>query len=57
MYISITTDELRTKKLSPIHLEETIKAINEDGYVIIKDVIPHEPLDILKEKWAKIQKY
>ncbi|HHZ90566.1 TPA: hypothetical protein EYN98_30220 [Candidatus Poribacteria bacterium] len=53
MYISITTDELRTKKLSPIHLEETIKAINEDGYVIIKDVIPHEPLDILKEKMGQ----
>ena len=50
MHISVTTDELRAKKLSPIHLEETVKAINEDGYVIIENVVPHEPLDILKEK-------
>ena len=50
MYISVTTDELRTRRLSPAHLEETVKAINEDGYVIMKDVISHEPLYVLKGK-------
>lgn len=50
MYISVTTDELRTRRLSSAHLEETVKAISEDGYVIMKDVISHEPLDVLKGK-------
>ena len=50
MYISTTINERRTEKLSPVHLEQAVKAISENGYVIIEDVIPHDPLDMLKEK-------
>ena len=50
MYISATINERRTEKLSLVHLEQAVEAISENGYVIIEDVIPHDPLDMLKEK-------
>ena len=36
--------------MSPGRLKQAVEAIRRDGYVVIENAVPHEPLDILREK-------
>lgn len=48
--ITPTTEEKQSERLSDRHLDVAVEAIREDGFVILKDVIAHEHLDILRKK-------
>ena len=53
MEITITPAELVTEQMTTDHLEQAVKAIREDGYVILADVINQEHLDILRERMTE----
>ena len=36
--------------MGPGRLKQAVEAIRRDGYVVIENAVPHEPLDILREK-------
>jgi ectoine hydroxylase-related dioxygenase (phytanoyl-CoA dioxygenase family) len=50
MEIAITPNELKQEKLTNAHLSQAVKAIREDGFVILADVIQHDHLDIVRER-------
>ncbi len=50
MEITVQPEELAEGKLTDTHVEQAVKAIQVDGYVILENVIRHEPLDILRER-------
>ena len=50
MVITVQPQELASEKLTDAHVEEAIKAIRVDGYVILENVVSHEHLDILRER-------
>lgn len=50
MEIIITATELAQAKMSDAHLAQAIKALREDGYVVLADVIDHAHLDCLHER-------
>jgi hypothetical protein len=50
MPIAPTPAERAQERLSPAHLEEATQAIHRDGYVIIKNAVPADPLDRLAPK-------
>jgi hypothetical protein len=50
MTVTITPEERGTGEMTPAHLSEALGAIRADGYVVLEDVVPHEPLDILSER-------
>ena len=50
MEITVTPAELAQEKLTEDHLAQAIQAINQDGFVIINDVINPKHLDILHER-------
>lgn len=50
MNITVTPAELAQEKMSDAHLAQAVKAICEDGYVVIADVIDHEHLDLVRER-------
>lgn len=49
VYITPSTDEVSQGKLTDQHLETAIKALYEDGIVIINDVYDHADLDVINE--------
>ena len=50
MVISLTKKETESRRMSPGRLKQAVEAIRRDGYVVIENSVPHEPLDILREK-------
>ena len=50
MEITISPEELANGEMSETHLNQSVHAICEDGYVILSDVISHAHLDLLREK-------
>ena len=48
--IPLTRKETESRRMSPGRLEQAVDAIRRDGLVVIENAIPHEPLDILREK-------
>lgn len=50
MEITVQPEELAAGKLTETHVEQAVKAIRVDGYVILENVINHEHLDILRER-------
>ena len=50
MEITVQPKELAVGKLTDAHVEQAIKAIRVDGYVILENVVSHEHLDILRER-------
>ncbi len=50
MAITITRREQTSRRMSGRHVNQAVEAIRRDGFVVIENVVPHEPLDILREK-------
>ena len=50
MYITIAKRELTSRRMSKRHVNQAVEAIRRDGYVVVENVVPHGPLDILREK-------
>lgn len=50
MTVTITEQERAAGAMSAAHLEEAIGALRTDGYVVLEDIIPHAPLDVLTER-------
>ena len=50
MIITVQPNELVEGKLSKTHVEQAVKAIRVEGYVVIENIINHEHLDILRER-------
>ena len=50
MVISLTKKETESQRMSPGRLKQAVEAIRRDGCVVIENAVPHEPLDMLREK-------
>ena len=50
MEITISPEELANGEMSQTHLDQAVRAIREDGYVLLSDIISHAHLDLLREK-------
>lgn len=50
--IALSTAERERERLSDRNLDIAVRAIRDDGFVILEDVIAHEHLDILREKMS-----
>lgn len=48
--LDITPEEILTRRMTPEHLTAAIRAVTDDGYVILNDVIDIEHLDILRDR-------
>ena len=48
--ISLTKKETAAQRMSPGRLKQAVEAIRRDGWVVIENAVPHEPLDMLREK-------
>ena len=51
--IKPSRDELHNGRLGPRNLEKSVRALHEDGLVVIEDAIPHHDLDRLNVKMVK----
>lgn len=50
MEINVTPTELASEKLTAHHLNQAIKGIIDDGYIILTNVVSHDCLDIIHER-------
>ena len=50
MVISLARKESSSRQMSSGRLEQAVEAIRRDGFLVIENAVPHEPLDILREK-------
>ena len=50
MEITVQPEELASGKLTDAHVEQAVKAIHVDGYVVLENVIHHDHLDMLRER-------
>lgn len=50
MEITVQPKELAAGKLTEAHVEQALKAIHVDGYVVLENVVNHDHLDILRER-------
>ena len=50
MKVTVQPKELEAGKLTDTHVEQAIKALRVDGYVVLENVINHDHLDILRER-------
>jgi ectoine hydroxylase-related dioxygenase (phytanoyl-CoA dioxygenase family) len=48
--IKITPEELRGGVMDPAHLEAAVKAVREDGYVVLEDVVNLEHIAVLRDR-------
>lgn len=46
-------DELSTGRLAARNLEQAVRALHEDGLVVIEDAVPHEDIDRLNGKMVQ----
>lgn len=55
--LKISPDELQSGQMTPEHLEAAVRAIMEEGFVILEKVVDRAHLDILRERMiADVQK-
>ena len=50
MTITIGSNERAAGKMSGAHLNEALKAIREEGYVVLEEIVSHAHLDLLRER-------
>ncbi len=50
MHVTVNAREQKTRRLSAQRLEQAVDAFRRDGYVVIENAVPHEPLDLLRQK-------
>ncbi len=50
MEIAVTPPERKRERLTDAHLSQALRAVREDGYVILTDVIDLTHLDIMRER-------
>ncbi|MXZ00408.1 phytanoyl-CoA dioxygenase family protein [Candidatus Poribacteria bacterium] len=50
MVITVQPRELASEKLTDAHVDEAVRAIRVNGYVVLENIINHEHLDILRER-------
>ena len=50
MEITVQPEELAVGKLTDAHVEQAVRAIRVEGYVVLENVVNHEHLDILRER-------
>ena len=55
--ISLTKKETESRRMGPRQLKQAVEAIRRDGYVVIENAVPHEPLDVLREKMIRIPRF
>ena len=48
--IEVTAEELQAGKLTSDHLEQAVRAVQEEGYVVLNDVVSLDHISILREK-------
>jgi hypothetical protein len=48
--IKITSAEISNNKLSPSSLFKAVEAVNTNGYVVLENAVPHQCIDVLREK-------
>jgi hypothetical protein len=48
--ISVTSEEIKNRALSPAHREEAVQAIEQEGFVVLNDVVALSHLDVLHER-------
>jgi len=48
--LTLSEEERRSEQLTAEHLAAAVRALRQDGYVILEDVIAHEHLDVLRAK-------
>ncbi|KAI1841045.1 hypothetical protein JX266_012764 [Neoarthrinium moseri] len=48
-----STEEIRNSSLDARNLEHAVRAIHQDGIVVVEDVVPHEVLDSLNHKMVE----
>ncbi|MBV9852288.1 MAG: phytanoyl-CoA dioxygenase family protein [Armatimonadetes bacterium] len=58
MEIKVTQDETRTGRLTPEHLRDAGRAVREDGFVVLADVVNLDHLAVLRERMLEdVAKY
>ena len=50
MTVTVTPEERTKGAISAANLARAIGALRADGYVVLEDVVPHEPLEILQAR-------
>ena len=50
MRVTVSAREQKARRLSTSHLEQAVGAFRRDGYVVIENAVPHERLNLLREK-------
>jgi ectoine hydroxylase-related dioxygenase (phytanoyl-CoA dioxygenase family) len=50
MTITIGSNEQAAGKMTGAHLEEALKALREEGYIVLEDIVSHPHLDRLRER-------
>ncbi len=53
MEIAVTPQEMADGALSDERLAKALAAIEEDGYIVLDDIVNHDHLDILREKMTE----
>ncbi|MCW3098039.1 MAG: hypothetical protein JWL77_3657 [Chthonomonadaceae bacterium] len=48
--LDITPEEIASRRMTPEHLAEAVRALTEEGYVILNDVVDVAHLDILRDR-------
>ena len=48
--LSFDDGELRRGEMGATHLDQALEAMRRDGFVVLEQVVDHEPLDILKQR-------
>jgi phytanoyl-CoA dioxygenase PhyH len=50
MKITVGAAERAAGKMSAAHVQAAVAALRGEGYVVLEDVVPHAPLDVLRER-------
>ena len=50
MVIAVQPKELASEKLTDAQVDQAVRALRVDGYVVLENIISHEHLDILRER-------
>ncbi len=53
MEIAVTPEEMADGGLSEERLSQAVRAISDDGYVVLEDIVDHAHLDALREKMTE----
>ena len=48
--INFSADEIRTGKMTPEHLKTAVRAVREDGYVLLNELIDPAIMAVLRDK-------